>query len=244
MTTINYEVSGLTCEGCVKRVKALLENYAESVEVTLTPPEAFLNNPKTDIGSLNAALSQIGNYQLALPKLEPKNDSVQETKSWFATYQPLLLVIAYIIIISLTIEISIGHFVLNRWMQHFMAGFFIVFSFFKLLDLNGFANSYAMYDLLAKHCKPYAYLYPFIELGLGLSYIMQLHMTAVYWVTLIVMGFSSIGVILAVSKKQAIRCACLGTGFNLPMSTVTIIEDLAMVAMAAFMLIMSSTFLH
>jgi hypothetical protein len=154
------------------------------------------------------------------------------------TYKPLLLVTAYIITITLTIEISFGHFVLDRWMQNFMAGFFIVFSFFKLLDLSGFANSYAMYDLLAKRCKSYAYAYPFIELGLGLAYILQLHMTAVYWITLIVMGFSTIGVLLAVSKKQTIRCACLGTGFNLPMSTVTIIEDVAMVAMAAFMLTM------
>jgi hypothetical protein len=55
-------------------------------------------------------------------------------------------------------------------------------------------------------------------------------------ITLIVMLFSSIGVILAVTNKQKIRCACLGTGFNLPMTTVTIIEDLLMAAMAALML--------
>jgi copper chaperone CopZ len=238
MTSIRYEVSGLTCEGCVKRVKALLENHAESVEVTLTPPEALLQQPKADIGSLNNALSQLGNYQLNQPKIETQINSKPETKSWLMTYKPLLVVIAYISIITLTIEISLNDFVLNRWMQNFMAGFFIIFSFFKLLDLSGFANSYAMYDLLAKRSKPYAYLYPFIELGLGLGYVLQLHMTAVYWVTLVVMGFSSIGVILAVSKKQTIRCACLGTGFNLPMSTVTIIEDLVMVAMAAIMLIM------
>lgn len=238
MTTIRYEVTGLTCEGCVKRVKSLLENHAESVEVSLTPPEAVLHEPKATIGSLNNALSQLGNYQLHPYKAETKNHGEPEAKSWFMTYKPLLLVITYIIAITLTIEISFGHFVLNRWMQNFMAGFFIVFSFFKLLDLPGFANSYAMYDLLAKRCKSYAYTYPFIELGLGLAYIVQLHMTAVYWVTLIVMGFSTIGVILAVSKKQTIQCACLGTGFNLPMSTVTIIEDVAMVAMSAFMLTM------
>ena len=238
MTTIRYEVSGMTCEGCAKRVKSLLENHAKSAEVTLTPPQAILHEPKTTIGSLNNALSQLGNYQLHPYKAETKNPSEQEAKSWLMTYKPLLLVIAYIITITLTIEISFGHFVSNRWMQNFMAGFFIVFSFFKLLDLVGFANSYAMYDLLAKRCKSYAYTYPFIELGLGLAYILQLHMTAVYWVTLIVMGFSTIGVILAVSKKQTIQCACLGTGFNLPMSTVTIIEDLAMVAMAVFMLTM------
>jgi hypothetical protein len=50
------------------------------------------------------------------------------------------------------------------------------------------------------------------------------------------MGFSSIGVIQSVLDKRKIRCACLGAVFNLPMSTVTIIENLLMVVMAAFML--------
>jgi hypothetical protein len=56
-------------------------------------------------------------------------------------------------------------------------------------------------------------------------------------VTIIVMGFSSLGVVRAVMNKQKIRCACLGAVFNLPMSTITIIEDLLMVAMAAWMLV-------
>jgi hypothetical protein len=50
------------------------------------------------------------------------------------------------------------------------------------------------------------------------------------------MGFSSIGVIQSVVNKRQIRCACLGAVFNLPMSTVTIIEDLLMVAMSVLML--------
>jgi len=51
------------------------------------------------------------------------------------------------------------------------------------------------------------------------------------------MGFSSLGVIQSVLDKKKIRCACLGAFFKLPMSTVTIIEDLLMVAMAVFMLV-------
>jgi hypothetical protein len=47
-----------------------------------------------------------------------------------------------------------------------------------------------------------------------------------------------IGVIKAVTSKQTIRCACLGTIFNLPMSTVTIIEDALMLAMAASSLLL------
>jgi hypothetical protein len=41
-------------------------------------------------------------------------------------------------------------------------------------------------------------------------------------------------VIQSLLNKRKIRCACLGTVFNLPMSTVTLVEDGLMVAMAAF----------
>jgi len=153
------------------------------------------------------------------------------------------LVFSYILIVTFAVEISYGGFVLDRWMPNFMAGFFIVFSFFKLLDLTGFASSYAMYDLLAKKVFGYGYVYPFIELGLGLGYLLKWQPTFINFVTLIVMGFSTIGVLLAVMKKQKIKCACLGTGFNLPMSTVTIIEDLLMVAMAIMMLSMPAIYL-
>lgn len=57
-------------------------------------------------------------------------------------------------------------------------------------------------------------------------------------VTAVVMGVSLLGVLKAVLSKQAIRCACLGTVFNLPMSTVTIVEDGLMLAMALLALVM------
>ncbi|RYZ78221.1 MAG: heavy-metal-associated domain-containing protein, partial [Proteobacteria bacterium] len=44
------------------------------------------------------------------------------------------------------------------------------------------------------------------------------------------------GVLQSVLNKRKIQCACLGAVFNLPMSTVTIIEDGLMIAMSAVML--------
>ena len=76
----------------------------------------------------------------------------------------------------------------------------------------------------------------YFELGLGLAWAFWGGTFAVALSTVVLMGFSAIGVILAVSQKQHIQCACLGTVFNLPMSTVTIIEDGVMILMAAFML--------
>jgi hypothetical protein len=50
------------------------------------------------------------------------------------------------------------------------------------------------------------------------------------------MVLGSASVIKVLMDKQTIRCACLGTGFNLPMSTVTLIEDGGMAIMSAVML--------
>jgi hypothetical protein len=52
----------------------------------------------------------------------------------------------------------------------------------------------------------------------------------------VVMSLSIIGVLESVFNHRKIRCACLGTVFNLPMSTVTIIEDALMIAMSGWML--------
>jgi hypothetical protein len=122
------------------------------------------------------------------------------------------------------------------WMRHFMAGFFIVFAFFKLLNLKGFADSYKMYDIIAARWSAWGYIYPFVELTLGVLYLINLAPLATNISTAIILGVSSIGVIKSNLDKKKIRCACLGDVFNLPMSTVTIVEDLTMVGMAVFML--------
>ena len=241
-TTTSYAITGLTCNNCVAKVHSTLTPFADSVEVTLKPPQIKLAGQKESIETLNALLKKIGNYQIGaeiLPEnhIENSDDEDDDNKPFFVTYKPLILVFSYILLVTLAVEVVNGSFELHRFMPNFMAGFFLVFSFFKMLDLNGFASSYSMYDLLAKRVSAYGYIYPFIELGLGMAYLLAYRPMLINVLTLIVMAFSSIGVILAVMNKQKIRCACLGTGFNLPMTTVTIIEDLLMAAMAAWMLI-------
>jgi hypothetical protein len=91
---------------------------------------------------------------------------------------------------------------------------------------------------LALRWRTYGLVYPFLELALGIAYIVNFQPFLTNLFTILLMGFSSIGVIKSVLAKRKIRCACLGTVFNLPMSTVTIVEDLLMAGMAAAALFM------
>lgn len=152
------------------------------------------------------------------------------------TYKPLIIIISFITGVTLLAQYPFTDFSWMLWMRHFMAGFFLVFAFFKLLNIEGFANSYQMYDIVAAKWRPWGYIYPFVELSLGILYLINIAPFTTNLVTVIVLGISSIGVIKSNLDKRKIKCACLGDVFNLPMSTVTIIEDLTMVAMAAVML--------
>ena len=93
-----------------------------------------------------------------------------------------------------------------------------------------------MYDIVAKNWRGWGYVYAFIELGLGLAFLTGLSPVVTNGVTLGVMSISLIGVMQTVLNKRKIKCACLGDVFNLPMSTITIIEDGLMIVMSAAML--------
>jgi copper chaperone CopZ len=157
-------------------------------------------------------------------------------KNW-ATYFPLALLTGYLVVVPALVQWGATAFDWQAWMRQFMAAFFLSFSFFKLLNLRAFAEAYAGYDLIAKVWRGWGFVYPFVELTLGVAYLTNWNPVLTNWLTLIVMGVSLAGVIRAVASKQTIRCACLGAVFNLPMSTVTIVEDALMVAMAGWMLL-------
>ncbi|WP_029281646.1 heavy-metal-associated domain-containing protein [Pedobacter sp. R20-19] len=237
--THTYQLTGMTCSGCENKVKnnLLILPDVSSVEVSKEASSATISMDKhISLDALQQALGgQESKYQIsdATP-----NEVVEETKSWAATYKPILLIFGYVTAISLIVSLQNSPIDIMVFMRVFMAGFFLTFSFFKMLNLKAFAESYAMYDIVAKKFSPWGYIYAFIELGLGLSFALNLSPVIVNWVTLIVMTVSILGVLESVINKKKIQCACLGAVFNLPMSTVTIVEDAIMIGMSAMMLIL------
>lgn len=230
----------MTCNGCVTKAKAELLKLGDvtQAEVQLDAPQATLTMQKhIPVESLQAALHKAGNYKITEADGGMYDTNVEEeTKSWFETYKPIVILFAYITGITVLIEIAIGGFLLMRWMQNFMAGFFLVFSFFKMLDIKGFAENYASYDIIAKRWMGWGYTYAFIELALGLAFLIRFDPVITNVVTFAVMSVSIIGVLQSVLHKRKIKCACLGAVFSLPMSTITIIEDALMIGMSAVMI--------
>lgn len=182
-----------------------------------------------------SVLQQVLDKKYTISAME-HNETAEQAKSWLGTYKPILLIFGYITALSVIAATRHGNFSWMHGMNAFMAGFFLTFSFFKLLDLKGFAESYSMYDIVAGKIRIWGFIYPFTELGLGVAYATGFQPMLTNIITFIVMTISIVGVLQSVLNKRKIRCACLGAVFNLPMSTVTIIEDTLMIAMSAGMI--------
>ena len=145
------------------------------------------------------------------------------------------LVLVFIAGSALVLDLLSNGFSRLEFMRLFMAMFFLVFGIFKLLDLSGFANSFMGYDIFARRFVWYAYLYPFLELALALGYFADF--SWINWPTLLLMAFGSIGVARELMRHSQIKCACLGTYIKLPLSTVSLVEDVAMGVMALYLII-------
>ena len=122
-------------------------------------------------------------------------------------------------------------------MHAYMGIFLTVFALLKLFDLQGFADGFAMYDLIARKVRSWGLVYPFVELALGLAFFAFAAPFVTYVLTIGVFLFGAAGVVLALRRGLDIDCPCMGNILSVPLSTVTLTEDLGMVAMAAILML-------
>lgn len=243
MNTLKLKTD-LRCGACVQGITPLMdaEPGIRKWNADVVSPDKVITVEGDGITAarIDSLLNQKGYHVLVeLPvQQEVATASPAVPEAAPTSYFPLLLILGYLLAVVGAFEYSAGDFVPDRAMRHFMAGFFLVFSFFKLLDVSAFAMSYSSYDFVARRWMAYRYVYPFIELALGIAYLANVQPWITNAATVIVMGVSTVGVVQSLLTRRKIRCACLGTVFNLPMSYVTLVEDLLMTGMAGIMLVM------
>lgn len=238
--THTYKVTGMTCNGCKSSVEKALSAIegVDEVKVNLEQSEAYLNmNKPIALDVLQKSLPE--KYHISEDKQtnvfnqasEGNNNEKSDLKQLF----PLFLIFGYILVASILLNMDLWN--IEAFMLDFMGLFYIVFSFFKVLDLKGFPESFRMYDPLARIVPVYGWIYPFLEVVLGLMFLMRFQISLALVMTLIILGITTLGVTKTLLDKKSIQCACLGTALKLPMTKATFIENAIMIVMAVIMLI-------
>jgi len=169
--------------------------------------------------------------------MKPKpSENPKEEKTSFKNYVPLIVLILGAFIGAYAFSLRFHEFSWKAFLMLFMGLFFLELSLLKFFDITGFVQGFSLYDVPTQHFPLYGYIYPFIELGLGFLYLAAWIPILTNILTMLIMGIGAFGVIGALAKDKHISCACMGTVIKVPLTTVSLIENLGMGLMAFFML--------
>ncbi len=229
-----FKISGMTCNGCRSTIENKLSSLdgVDNAQVNLTNGEAIVYS-KNPISFSLISNSLPSKYKVISKRDAKDNEIIKSSK--IKQLKPLFIILGYISVTS--ILLNFRNWNSTNAMLDFMGLFYIIFSFFKILDIKGFSTSFKMYDPLAKKITIYGYIYPFIEILLGLMFLTRIEVNLALLITIIILGITSVGVTKTLLNKRTINCACLGTTLKLPMTEATFIENAIMITMAIVLLI-------
>ena len=190
--TNTYTIQGMTCNGCRADVENKLNQIGGilNAAVNLDEDEAVIEMNK-HISILELQNSLPSKYNI-IEKESKTSTVVTDEQSELKQLFPLFLIFGYITVAAVLLNYKTQG--VSGFMLDFMGLFYVVFSFFKLLDLKGFPDSFRMYDPIAKKIPVYGWIYPFIELGLGFLLLTRFQVTAALIFTILILGITTIGV--------------------------------------------------
>mgnify|MGYP001075077624 CR=1 FL=1 len=234
-----YNIEGMTCGNCKAKVTDTLERIegVQSVEVDLASKSATIDMDKhIPLKTMRNALPD--KYTITEKDVDMPTSGFEDMveKSKLQQLKPLFIILGYITTASVLLHREDWN--LGEMMIDFMGLFFIVFSFFKMLDISGFASSFSMYDPIASKVPYYGRMYPFLETILGLMLLFRYQVDIALLATIVLLGITTYGVTKTLLAKRAIKCACLGTALDLPMTEATFIENAIMIVMLVIMLML------
>jgi glutaredoxin len=185
-----------------------------------TTPQAFIGGQR--IGSYDDLRRHFGQHVAA--RGEPN-------------YRPVITLFAVSAALALAASQAVlGTPVTLMAVEWFVGFSMVILAMQKLRDPVSFARMFLGYDLLARRFVPYAFAYPWLEFGGGVLMIAGL----VPWLVAPVMIATGLIGAVSVAKavwidRRSLKCACVGGDQNVPLGTVSFLENAIMVAMGLWM---------
>ena len=171
---------------------------------------------------------RIGGYSDLAEKLDVEVESEDET-----SYVPVIAVFSTAGLMALATTTGI---------TGFMGFSLSLLASLKLMDIESFAKGFEKYDLITKRIRPYAKIYPFAELAIGLGFLSGVAPLATGITSLFVGLSGGISVFKAVYiDKKDLNCACVGGDSRTPLGIVSFAENAIMAVMGGVLLFSTIT---
>lgn len=231
-------MSGHTCPYGVKSLHLLKKHGYEVTDTHLTT-RAEIDAFKTEYSVETTPQSFVDGRRIGGHTELRKHFGQTVLESGDTTYKPVVAIFG----VGLSLAVSVG--VLTNWsmgylivIPHFISITMVLLSLMKLRDVESFSTMFLNYDVLAKRWVPYGYIYPYAELAAGLLMFSGVLSYFSIPLALCIGGIGTWSVFKAVYlEKRDLKCACVGGDTNVPLGFVSLTENLMMVGIAVWMLL-------
>ena len=158
------------------------------------------------------------------------------------SYQPVIAIFSIAFLMALAVSVvALGEVSTLRVIEWFIAIAMTLLAVQKLQDVERFSTMFLNYDLLARRWVRYGYIYPVGEALAGILMIAGVLVWLSAPIALFIGTVGAVSVFKAVYiDKREIKCACVGGNSNVPLGFVSLMENLMMMAMGAWMIIKAS----
>ena len=174
---------------------------------------------------------RIGGYSDLADKLDVKVESSEKQDE--TSYVPVIAVFSTAGLMALATTAGI---------TGFMGFSLSLLASLKLMDIESFAEGFEKYDLITKRIRPYAKIYPFAELAIGLGFLSGVAPLATGITSLVIGVSGGISVFKAVYiNKLDLNCACVGGDSRTPLGIVSFAENAIMAVMGAVLIFSTVT---
>lgn len=160
----------------------------------------------------------------------------KSTKKEYRKFFGVLIFMA----IAATLMSTLITFSVTDWIRWYVGGSMLVFGGFKLISLDSYSEVIPQYDPLAARYSWYSFVFPIIEVALGMFYILDVLPSVRYIITFIIFGFSLYGMYTNLQRRGPSRDnTWLGNIFLIPMSTAILAEDFIVTVFSLALVILS-----
>lgn len=137
---------------------------------------------------------------MATTSLDARGKVRSKTRVGFSGYAPLGVLLGVSVVTGLAIAAGFGGAV--GMSMHAIMGFLLCsLALQRLMDLRAFADAFRRYDLLGMRWRGYGFVYPFLQLGLGLGYLSFVAPVQIYFATTLLCTFSVAGALSSIHRR-------------------------------------------
>ena len=212
---------GIAFEDHQLRNRQEIDDFKDEYHVKTTP-QIFIDGKR--IGGYDDLEKYFGSFSL---------------KQGEKSYQPIIAVFGASLLIAIGVIISNQSLIFNfqNLLNTFVAFAMMMLASLKFRDLFSFSNNFITYDLLGRHWIPYSYLFPVFEFLIGFSMLTGIGQVIFgsFGVFMGMIGMISVYKAVYIEKRD-LKCACVGGNSNVPLGAISMLENIIMFAMGAWMI--------